>query len=168
MPKRCWPPVRNTYACPRTSRSTRTSPDAVAATGATLGFDAVGGGRLATQMLSAMEEALTRQSGGGGVYGSPVHKQVYIYGSLDRSPTQIDRSFGLIWGVGGWLLTPFLQSAGAGVVTRLRKRVADEIKTTFASTYTRELSLAGALQPDAFNAYTRQASGAKFLINPNL
>lgn len=142
--------------------------DAIAATGATLGFDAVGGGKLATQMLAAMEQALVRKSGGNGVYGSPVHKQVYIYGSLDRSPTQIDRNFGLIWGVGGWLLTPFLQSAGPEIVARLRRRVADEITTTFASAYSGELSLADALRPDAFNSYTRQASGAKFLINPSL
>ena len=96
------------YACGSTDDSFETSlADAVAATGATLGFDTVGGGKLANQMLSAMEEALTRKSGGNGLYGSPVHKQVYIYGSLDRNPTQIDRSFGLIWGVAGWLLTPF-------------------------------------------------------------
>ena len=107
----------------------------MAATGATIAFDAVGGGMLASQILTAMEQALNRAATTYSVYGSSTHKQVYIYGSLDRSPTQIDRKFGMIWGVGGWLLTPFLQSAGPEVTTRLRKRVADEIKTTFASSY---------------------------------
>ena len=140
--------------------------DAMAATGATIAFDAVGGGMLASQILTAMEQALNRAATTYSVYGSSTHKQVYIYGSLDRSPTQIDRKFGMIWGVGGWLLTPFLQSAGPEVTTRLRKRVADEIKTTFASSYQGELSLAEALRRDAFETYTRQATGAKFLINP--
>ena len=142
--------------------------DAIAETGATLAFDAIGGGVLASQILAAMERALSRKTATYSVYGSPIHKQVYIYGSLDRSPTQIDRRFGLIWGVGGWLLTPFLQSAGAAVVDRLRKRVAAEIRTTFASSYAGELTLAAALSPQAFGSYTRQATGAKFLITPQL
>ena len=38
-------------------------------------------------------------------YGSTTHKQVYIYGGLDRGPTEFNRAFGMAWGIGGWLLT---------------------------------------------------------------
>jgi hypothetical protein len=99
-------------------------------------------------------------------YGSTVHKQVYIYGGLDTRPTTLTRDFGMAWGVGGWLLTPYLQSIGADVFGRLRARVAAELTTTFASTYTREVSLAGVLRPDAFHAYVKRATGEKFLVNP--
>lgn len=146
--------------------------DALAATGATLAFDAVGGGRLAGQILSAMEVAQMRraeQDGTGGFsrYGTSVHKQVYIYGGLDRGPTELNRSFGMAWGVGGWLLTPFLQKLGWEGVDRLRRRVAAGIGTTFASSYTAEVSLAGALTLDAIAGYGRQATGSKYLIRPN-
>lgn len=100
-------------------------------------------------------------------YGSSVHKQVYIYGALDTSPTVLNRGFGMAWGVGGWLLTPFLASAGAETFGRLRARVAAELTTTFASKYTREVSLAGMLAPDAFNEYVKRATGEKFLVNPH-
>ena len=94
-----------------------------------------------------------------------MHKQVYIYGGLDTGPTMLTRNFGMAWGVGGWLLTPFLQSAGAETIGRLRARVAAELTTTFASTYTREVSLAGMLEPDAFNGYVKRATGEKFLAD---
>ena len=99
-------------------------------------------------------------------YGSTVHKQVYIYGGLDTRPTTLIRDFGMAWGVGGWLLTPFLQSIGAEDFARLRARVAADLTTTFASTYTQEVSLAGMLSPDTFNAYLKRATGEKFLVTP--
>jgi NADPH:quinone reductase len=136
-------------------------------TGATLGFDATGGGALAGQILTAMEVAANaREPGGGGGYGSATHKQVYIYGGLDRSPTVLNRAFGMAWGLGGWLLTPFLQKIGPQAAQKLREKVADEIKTTFASTYTSEVSLQEALTVDAIAVYGKQATGEKYLINP--
>jgi hypothetical protein len=135
-------------------------------TSATLAFDATGGGTLASQILNGMEEAANSTAAEYSRYGSTVHKQVYIYGGLDTSPTILTRNFGMAWGVGGWLLTPFLQNAGAEIVGRLRARVAAELTTTFASTYTREVSLSGMLRPDAFNSYVKRATGEKFLVTP--
>jgi NADPH:quinone reductase len=140
--------------------------EALKATSATLAFDATGGGALASQILSGMEEAASAAATEYSRYGSAVHKQVYIYGGLDTGPTILDRNFGMAWGVGGWLLTPFLQNAGAEAIGRLRARVAAELTTTFASTYTREVSLAGMLMPDAFHAYVKRATGEKFLVTP--
>lgn len=139
---------------------------ALEATSATLAFDAIGGGPLASQLLSAMEQVAKSAATEYSRYGSTVRKQVYIYGSLDTGPTILTRDFGMAWGVGGWLLTPFLQGAGAETVARLRARVAAELATTFASTYTREVSLAGMLRPDAFHAYVKRATGEKFLVVP--
>ena len=140
--------------------------EALKATSATLAFDAIGGGTLASQILNAMEQAANATATQYSRYGSAVHKQVYIYGSLDTGPTILNRSFGMSWGIGGWLLTPFLASAGAEVIGRLRARVAAELTTTFASTYTQEVSLAGLLKPEAFNSYLRKATGEKFLVTP--
>ena len=142
--------------------------DALVETGATLAFDATGGGRLASQILSAMEAAANRTASEYSRYGSTIHKQVYIYGGLDRSKTELTRDFGMAWGIGGWLLPPFLGRIGAEAAGRLRKRVADEIKTTFASHYTREVSLAEALSLEAIAVYGRQSTGEKYLINPTL
>ncbi len=141
--------------------------EAIATTGATLAFDAVGGGRLAGQILTAMEVAANRNAKEYSRYGSTVHKQVYIYGGLDRSPTEFNRSFGSAWGMGGWLLTPFLEKIGLAAARQLNERVAAEVKTTFASSYTREISLARALQLDEIAIYGKQATGEKYLINPN-
>jgi NADPH2:quinone reductase len=135
-------------------------------TSATLAFDATGGGRLAGQILTCMEAALTANSGEYSRYGSTTHKQVYIYGGLDRGPTVFNRNFGMAWGIGGWLLTPFLQSIDAEEFGILRQRVASGLETTFASTYTKEVSLAEALQPDAFSVYAMHATGEKYLITP--
>jgi NADPH2:quinone reductase len=140
--------------------------EALKATSATLAFDATGGGTLASQILNGMEEAANASAGQYSRYGSAVHKQVYIYGALDTGPTTLTRNFGMAWGIGGWLLTPFLQSVGAEAIGRLRARVAAELTTTFASSYTREVSLAGMLRPDAFNAYVKRATGEKFLVTP--
>jgi NADPH2:quinone reductase len=137
-------------------------------TGATLAFDAIGGGRLAGQILHCMEAAATATASEYSVYGSSVHKQVYIYGGLDRSPTELVRSFGMMWSVGGWLLTPFLMKLGVEGMLRLRARVAAELTTTFASHYTDEVSLTGALSLDAIRTYARQSTGQKFLIRPSL
>lgn len=140
---------------------------ALDATGATLAFDATGGGRLASSILTAMEASCAKNAAEYSRYGSTTHKQVYIYGGLDRSETILTRNFGFAWGIGGWLLTPFLQSIGLEGLLRLRSRVAAELTTTFASHYTRSVSLTGALQLDALQAYARQATGEKFLITPH-
>jgi NADPH2:quinone reductase len=140
--------------------------EAFKATSATIAFDATGGGTLASQILSGMEQAANATAKEYSRYGSTVHKQVYIYGGLDTGPTTLTRDFGMAWGVGGWLLTPFLQSIGAQGFGRLRARVAAELTTTFASAYTREVSLAGMLRPDAFHAYVKRATGEKFLVTP--
>ncbi len=141
--------------------------EALKATAATLAFDAIGGGKLAGQILSGMEQA---ESGTAPYsrYGSTVHKQVYIYGGLDTRPTELARSFGFAWGVGGWLLTPFLQKAGAAKVAALRERVAAELKTTFASRYTKVISLTDMLKLDNLHAYNRRATGEKYLVDPSL
>lgn len=140
---------------------------ALVATGATIAFDAIGGGKLASQILSCMETAANLKATEYSRYGSATYKQVYMYGMLDRSPTELTRNFGMAWGVGGWLLTPFLQKIGSGAVQKLRERVVAELKTTFASHYTKEVSLAGALQLDAIAAYGKIGTGEKYLINPS-
>jgi NADPH2:quinone reductase len=140
--------------------------DALAATGATVAFDATGGGKLAGQILTAMEGAINRTAKEYSRYGSTTHKQVYIYGSLDRGPTEFTRTFGAAWGIGGWLLTPFLQKIGFEAAQKLRERVAAEVKTTFASTYTKEISLRQALALEEIAVYSKLATGAKYLINP--
>lgn len=141
--------------------------DALVATGATVAFDATGGGKLAGQILSCMEAALGRTATEYSRYGTNVHKQVYIYGGLNTGPTEITRNFGFAWGVGGWLLFPFLQTIGAEANQRLRQRVAAELKTTFASHYSKEISLVEALQPEHIAVYGQRATGTKYLINPS-
>lgn len=141
--------------------------DAVETTGATLGFDATGGGRLASNILTAMEVVQARAAGAVGNYGSAVHKQVYIYGGLDRSPTELTRNFGMAWGVGGWLLPYFLQRVGGDEAQRMREKVADEITTTFESSYTDVVSLDDAVTVDVVQSFAKQATGEKYLIDPN-
>jgi NADPH:quinone reductase-like Zn-dependent oxidoreductase len=141
--------------------------DALVETGATLAFDAIGGGKLAGQILTCMEIAANRTAKVYSRYGSSVHKQVYIYGSLDPGPVELNRAFGMAWGVGGWLLFPFLQKIGRPDADRLRQRVVAELKTTFASHYTQVVSLQEALQLPVIAAYTKRATGEKYLINPN-
>lgn len=141
--------------------------DTLAETGATIAFDAIGGGTLANRLLRGMEAAAQRQMTTYSRYGSMTLKQVYIYGALDVTPTYLDRSYGLIWSVSGFLLTPFMMKAGAETMNRLRTRVATELKTSFASHYTRTISLAEALDPATLQAYSRKATGEKFLIDPS-
>ena len=140
--------------------------DAIAATGATLAFDAIGGGTMAATILAAMEAALTAGSTYSR-YGSTVHKQVYIYGGLNPGPKVIEGNFGMAWGVGGWLMTSCLRKMGAESASKLRERIAAELTTTFASHYTAEISLAEALSPAVIAAYSRRTTGEKYLITPN-
>ena len=135
-------------------------------TGATIAFDPIGGGRLASDILTCMEAAVSRNMTEYSVYGSDIYKQVYIYGGLDRGPITLNRTFGFAWGVNGFLLFNALGKLGKDTAAAMRKRIAAEIKTTFASHYTHEVSLAGALQLDAISVYGKQATGEKFLIKP--
>lgn len=141
---------------------------ALMATGATIAFDAIGGGKLASKILTCMEAALSKTSTEYSRYGTTVHKQVYIYGALDIGPTEIIRNVGMYWGVGGWLLFPFIEKIGAQALEALRQRVANELKTTFASNYLRQISLTEVLQPDAIREFSKRTTGAKYLINPSL
>jgi NADPH2:quinone reductase len=141
--------------------------DALHATGATLAFDAVGGGPLTGQILECMESALIRDAKAYSRYGSTTHKQVYIYGWLEYSQTTLGRSYGMSWGVGGWLLTNFMNKIGAENALRLKQRVAAELRTTFASHYAGEISLAQALDLDTIATYGKPTTGQKYLINPN-
>jgi NADPH2:quinone reductase len=141
--------------------------EALAASGATIAFDAIGGGKLAGQILMCMEAALSRKATQYSRYGSPVHKQVYVYGALGQGPIELNRNFGMAWGVGGWLVTPFLQKLGIAGTQRLKERVAAELKTTFASSYAGELSLVDALDLKSIAVYSKTATGKKYLINPH-
>jgi len=136
-------------------------------TNATIAFDAIGGGKLAGQILTAMEIAANANAKEYSRYGSTVHKQVYIYGGLDVGPTELNRAFGMIWGIGGWLLTPFLQRIGPEATEGLRQRVVAELKTTFASHYTRKITLAEALNPQILLDYNAKRTGEKYLITPH-
>jgi NADPH:quinone reductase-like Zn-dependent oxidoreductase len=140
---------------------------ALVETGATIAFDAIGGGKLASQILTCMEVAANKTAKVYSRYGSSVYKQVYIYGGLDTRPIELNRAFGMAWGVGGWLLFPFLQKIGPADGQKLRQRVAAELKTTFASHYTKVVSLQEVLQLDNIAAYSKRATGEKFLIDPN-
>jgi NADPH:quinone reductase-like Zn-dependent oxidoreductase len=140
---------------------------ALSETGATLAFDAIGGGKLVGQILTCMEAAINKNAKVYSRYGSNVHKQVYIYGSLDTRPIEINRAFGMAWGVGGWLLFPFLMKIGPVEGKRLRERVVDELKTTFASHYTKVVSLQETLDLANIAIYGKRSTGEKFLINPN-
>ena len=142
---------------------------ALVATGATLGFDATGGGNngeLPGQVLAAMEVAANKMAKEYSRYGSDTYKQVYIYGGLDQSPTILKRSYGMSWGLGGWLLTPMIGRIGMEKFQAMRARVAKEIKTTFASTYANEVSFEEMLQPETIKSYAKQATGQKYLVNP--
>ena len=142
---------------------------AVAETGATLGFDATGGGNngeLPGQILSAMEVAANKNSKEYSRYGSETYKQVYIYGGLDQTPSILKRSYGMSWGLGGWLLTPMLGKIGMDKFQTMRARIAKEIKTTFASTYIQEISLEEMLQPEIINSFAKHKTGNKYLVNP--
>jgi NADPH2:quinone reductase len=139
---------------------------ALTETGATIGFDAIGGGKQAGHILTAMEVAAAKRMTTYSRYGSDTFKQMYIYGALDLGPTQFSRSFGFSWSISGFLLTPFMAKAGPEVVGRMRKRVADELTTTFKSHYSNEISLVDALNLDVVHAYNAKRTGTKYLIKP--
>jgi NADPH2:quinone reductase len=141
--------------------------EALVATGATIAFDATGGGPLAGQILGCMEAALVRTATVYSRYGTSTHKQVYLYGGLDTRPTEFRRNFGMAWGMGGWLLFPFLQKIGPAAAQVLKQRVAAELKTTFASRYAGELSLPEVLTLGAIARYNQRATGEKYLIAPH-
>ncbi|MBR0739599.1 zinc-binding dehydrogenase [Bradyrhizobium liaoningense] len=141
--------------------------NALVETGATIAFDAIGGGKLAGDILNCMEVAINKTAKEYSRYGSNVHKQVYVYGALDIRPIELPRGFGMAWGVGGWLLFPFLMKIGQADGAKLRQRVVDELKTTFASHYTKVVSLQETLDPANIAVYAKRATGEKFLINPN-
>ena len=140
---------------------------ALVETGATIGFDAIGGGKLAGQILTCMEAAAVKRMKTYSRYGSDSFKQVYIYGGLDMAPTTLNRSFGFSWSLSGWLLTPFLQKIGRDETQRLRNRVVAELTTTFASHYSHEISLAEMLQPAIIAGYNKRATGEKYLVRPH-
>jgi NADPH:quinone reductase len=156
------------YVCNmRSPRFIEQLADAVAATGATIAFDAIGGGPLASQILTSMEAASSKNAKTYSRYGSTVHKQVYVYGGLDPRPTELARNYGMAWGVGGWLVMNFMQKIGPVAVAKLKQRIAEELTTTFASKYSNEISLAEALHLDVIAAYGRRETGRKYLIMPN-
>jgi NADPH2:quinone reductase len=137
--------------------------DALVATGATLAFDAIGGGRLVNRILTAMELAAA-QTGPWSRYGSEEPKQAYIYGQLDLGATELTRGYGWVWSVSGWLLTPFMKRAGPDRVGRMRERVLREIDTTFESRYSSRISLQNAMTAEAAKAYGARKTGQKTLL----
>jgi NADPH2:quinone reductase len=157
-----------TYVCNSSSAQfAEVLADSVAATGATIAFDAIGGGALAGQILKSMEIAASKHAKTYSRYGSTVHKQVYLYGSLDSRPTELARDYGMAWGVGGWLVMNFMQKIGPAAVAKLKERVARELTTTFASKYSTEISLAETLHLDVIAVYRKRETGKKYLVNPN-
>lgn len=140
---------------------------AIAETGAYLGFDPIGGGQASDSVLKAMEQVAASQMGEFSRYGSNQQKKMYIYGRLDlQNPTILTASYGLQWCVAGWLLTPFLQRAGMETVVRMRKRVMENLTTTFASHYKAKVSLEGMLEKDAILDYRQMKTGEKYLVTP--
>jgi NADPH2:quinone reductase len=156
------------YVCnTRSARFMEELTDAIAATGATIAFDAVGGGTLTGQILRAMEVAASKNLKTYSRYGSTVHKQVYLYGGLDPRPTELARDYGMAWGIGGWLVMNFMQKVGPAAVAKLKERIASELRTTFLSKYSKEISLAEVLQLEVIAAYRKRETGQKYLVNPN-
>lgn len=139
---------------------------AIGATGATLAFDAIGGGKLASQILTAMEQ-VANTGAAYSRYGSNSPKHVFIYGALDLSPTILNRNFGFTWDVSGFLLFPFMQKLGEHGAERLRQRVRDGLTTTFASNYKARVTLEQALTREAVLEYNARRTGEKYLIVPN-
>jgi NADPH:quinone reductase len=156
------------YVCnTRSPRFLEELTDAITATGATIAFDAVGGGPLAGQILKSMELAAEKPPKTYSRYGSTVHKQAYLYGGLDPRPTELVRDYGMAWGIGGWLVMNFMQKVGPAVVAKLKERIASELRTTFLSKYSNEISLADVLQLEVIAAYRKRETGQKYLVNPN-
>ena len=141
---------------------------ALAETGATLGFDAIGGGKMASYILTAMEKAAAVRGAEFSVYGSTTNKQVYIYGRLDTGETILGGGLGLYWGVGGWLLTPHLEKVGGERMMEMRKYAVEERNGIFNSDYSSEISLMDMIDPEIAKGYEKKATGEKVLVNPSL
>ena len=139
---------------------------ALAETGATLGFDAIGGGKMASYILTAMEKAAAVRGAEFSVYGSTVNKQVYIYGRLDTGETILGGGLGLYWGVGGWLLTPHLEKVGGERMMEMRMYTVEERNGIFKSDYSSEISLMDMIDPEIAKGYEKKATGEKVLVNP--
>lgn len=156
------------YICDSTSETFKADLyKAIDATKATLAFDAIGGGEIVSDILTAMEQSGSKDAVGFNTYGSESNKQVYIYGGLDFSPSTLNRAYGMTWGIGGWLLMRFLSKLKPEQVFQLQRKVAEEIKTTFACSFTDELSFEQALNPETVLQYNAKRTGEKYFINPN-
>ncbi len=142
--------------------------DAIVETNASIAFDATGGGRLGDTILTCMELAFNKDAENWSPYGSTVFKQLYLYGGLDLSPTTLSRGYGMSWGIGGFLLPLFMGRVGMERMMELQQRVASELKTTFASHYSHEISLTDMLDADIARAYQAKKTGEKYLVNPTL
>ena len=139
---------------------------ALSATGATIAFDATGGGSLGGQILTAMEQVAVSKMTTFSRYGSDTFKQLYIYGNMDTSPTTFNRTFGVAWSIKAWLLSPFLQQLGMEKLVQLQQRIGAELTTTFATEYAGSVSLAGMLDPAAIATYAARHTGSKYLVTP--
>ena len=137
-------------------------------TSATVAFDAIGGGELAGQLLNAMHNVFSDDRGNLPTLNTGLRKQLYIYGGLDRSPTVIKRSFGLDWGIDGFLLDTYLREMGRTEIERLRNIVASNLTTIFASSYEEEISMTEALNAEALIRMSELRTGGKYLLNPSL
>ena len=140
---------------------------AIEATGAFLGFDPIGGGRMADDCFRAMEQVAVGRMTEYSRYGSEQAKKMYIYGRLDLGPTILTPAYGFGWTLSGWLLTPFLQQAGMETLMRMRKRVLDGLTTTFASSYKRQVTLEEMLTKEAVLDYRGMKTGEKYLVTPH-
>jgi len=142
--------------------------DALVASGATIAFDATGGGTLGFEIIKGMEMAALRKGGGMTSYGSSTFKKLYIYGGLNAGEPLVLRPHA---GMGGfsWSVAGFLLGQGTAKITEEDKlRVAREIKTTFATSYSRRLSLEQMLDVKMMKEYQAQSSNNKALVTPQL
>jgi NADPH:quinone reductase len=121
---------------------------------------------MAGQILNAMHVAASRNLATYSPYGSLEHEQLYFYGNLDFGPTVINRTFGIAWRIAGWAMPTFIEKICPVEANELKARVAAAITTTFASHFSKEISLAEAIAPENVAAYTKLATGEKFLVNP--
>jgi NADPH2:quinone reductase len=157
------------YVCNSSSESfTEDLIDAIAETGAYLAFDAIGGGSMGSQILNCMERAALRTSEANGPYGTTIHKQLYVYGRLNTAQLELNLGMGFRYALAGWLMPMFLEKVGAERAQQLRQRIADEITTTFASSYTKEVSLSQVMDAEFVAEFSKMATGTKYLINPTL
>ena len=141
--------------------------DAIEDTSAFFGFDPIGGGKMVDSCFKAMEQVAVANMKEYSRYGSNQAKRMFIYGRLDVSPTTLTPSYGFGWTLSGWLLFPFLQHAGQETMARMRKRVLDNLTTTFASSYKAKVDLEAMLTKDAILDYREMKTGQKYLVTPH-